>query len=321
MFLFFNFEWKKGLVISSGLNHYCDKMCNQINATSSAVPSDVNVFEHLWYGINPVLRALPAWFRFVQCLRRYYDNWSKTHKLFPHIVNAGKYLSSIVVVIVSVWYQCDKSKTRMSFLIIACLINSIYTCSWDVLMDWGLFDRNAQDDKILRDELVYQYRIYYYMAIVENVIGRLMWVNLIYGHDCKSVGKEVLTSVIFTVEVLRRFIWNFFRLENEHLNNVGEFRAVRDIFIAPIKPSFGTEASEIKLIALNKINDFPMSAMEQYCDSDKFSEYDIFDKNSENPSILSVPSKWNFISKNFKRRASNPDPKKHSGMTEENLIV
>ncbi|VDO12797.1 unnamed protein product [Rodentolepis nana] len=33
----------------------------------------------------------------------------------------------------------------------------------------------------------------------------------------------------------RRIIWNFFRLENEHLNNCGNFRAVRDIGIAPIR--------------------------------------------------------------------------------------
>ncbi len=35
----------------------------------------------------------------------------------------------------------------------------------------------------------------------------------------------------------RRFVWNFFRLENEHLNNCGKFRAVRDISIAPIDSS------------------------------------------------------------------------------------
>jgi len=29
-------------------------------------------------------------------------------------------------------------------------------------------------------------------------------------------------------------VWNFFRLENEHLNNCGQFRAVRDISIAPM---------------------------------------------------------------------------------------
>ena len=33
----------------------------------------------------------------------------------------------------------------------------------------------------------------------------------------------------------RRFMWNFFRLENEHLNNCGQFRAVRDISISPIQ--------------------------------------------------------------------------------------
>lgn len=39
------------------------------------------------------------------------------------------------------------------------------------------------------------------------------------------------------VEVLRRFVWNFLRLENEHINNVGKFRAVRDISVAPIDTS------------------------------------------------------------------------------------
>lgn len=35
----------------------------------------------------------------------------------------------------------------------------------------------------------------------------------------------------------RRFVWNFFRLENEHLNNCGKFRAVRDISVAPMDTS------------------------------------------------------------------------------------
>lgn len=30
-------------------------------------------------------------------------------------------------------------------------------------------------------------------------------------------------------------MWNYFRLENEHLYNVGKFRAVRDISIGPIR--------------------------------------------------------------------------------------
>ncbi|KAG8320826.1 Xenotropic and polytropic retrovirus receptor 1 [Homalodisca vitripennis] len=38
-----------------------------------------------------------------------------------------------------------------------------------------------------------------------------------------------------------RFVWNFFRLENEHLNNCGKFRAVRDISVAPLDSSDQTQ--------------------------------------------------------------------------------
>ena len=34
--------------------------------------------------------------------------------------------------------------------------------------------------------------------------------------------------------MFRRFVWNLFCLENKQLNNVGEFRAVRDISIQPV---------------------------------------------------------------------------------------
>jgi hypothetical protein len=43
----------------------------------------------------------------------------------------------------------------------------------------------------------------------------------------------------------RRFVWNFFRLENEHLNNCGQFRAVRDISIAPIDSSDQNQLEEM----------------------------------------------------------------------------
>ena len=49
------------------------------------------------YVVRPVFAALPAWFRFAQCLRRYYD----TRAAFPHLVNAGKYSTSFFVVFFS----------------------------------------------------------------------------------------------------------------------------------------------------------------------------------------------------------------------------
>jgi EXS family len=53
----------------------------------------------------------------------------------------------------------------------------------------------------------------------------------------KIVSGDIMTSILAPLEVFRRFVWNFFRLENEHLNNCGKFRAVRDISIAPIDSS------------------------------------------------------------------------------------
>ena len=45
-----------------------------------------------------------------------------------------------------------------------------------------------------------------------------------------------IITIIFNVLIhfFRSFIWNFLHLENEHLNNCGQFRAVRDISIRPI---------------------------------------------------------------------------------------
>ena len=49
-----------------------------------------------------------------------------------------------------------------------------------------------------------------------------------------GVPPEAVNCVLQVLEVFRRFVWNFFRLENEHLNNCGQFRVVRDISIAPV---------------------------------------------------------------------------------------
>lgn len=51
------------------------------------------------------------------------------------------------------------------------------------------------------------------------------------------IDSDLIFSILAPLEVFRRFIWNYFRLENEHLNNCGNFRAVRDISVAPISGS------------------------------------------------------------------------------------
>uniref|UniRef100_A0A4W3GYV0 Xenotropic and polytropic retrovirus receptor 1b n=1 Tax=Callorhinchus milii TaxID=7868 RepID=A0A4W3GYV0_CALMI len=124
------------------------------------------------------------------------------------------------------------------YLWIVCLvISSCYTLTWDLKMDWGLFDKNAGENTFLREEIVYPQKSYYYCAIIEDVILRFAWTVQISLYSLNVLSSNqllIISTVLAPLEVFRRFVWNFFRLENEHLNNCGEFRAVRDISVAPL---------------------------------------------------------------------------------------
>lgn len=39
--------------------------------------------------------------------------------------------------------------------ITASIMSSCFTYTWDIKLDWGLFDSNAGENKFLREEIVY----------------------------------------------------------------------------------------------------------------------------------------------------------------------
>ncbi|CDW59643.1 Xenotropic and polytropic retrovirus receptor 1 [Trichuris trichiura] len=192
------------------------------------------------YGLRPVIAIIPALIRFLQCLRRYRDS----RAAFPHLFNAGKYSTTFFVVIFGTLNTLHKkeynlSKQRMGspffyLWVIANCISFCYTYSWDIRMDWGLFEKNAGENKYLREELVYSQKAYYYGAMVADFFLRITWVLNVSLGDAWLAEADVLISITAPLECIRRFIWNYFRLENEHLNNCGQFRAVRDISLKPI---------------------------------------------------------------------------------------
>ncbi|VEL09265.1 unnamed protein product [Protopolystoma xenopodis] len=55
-----------------------------------------------------MLSALPAWFRFAQCLRRYRDMEVKNAN--PHLLNAGKYSLTFVVAACGAWNSLDSGE-------------------------------------------------------------------------------------------------------------------------------------------------------------------------------------------------------------------
>ncbi|CAF1138714.1 unnamed protein product [Rotaria sp. Silwood1] len=190
--------------------------------------------------LQTVLMILPSWFRFAQCLRRYRD----TKQKFPHLVNAGKYASGFFVIgtnaarrATAIHYINHPASNPFLYIwIITAFIGATYKLIWDFKMDWGFFDKNAGENKLLRDQIVYPSKPYYYAAMVEDIVFRYIWViNIFMQFRTRSAEYTDVIGFIFgLIEIFRRFIWNYFRLENEHLNNCGEFRAVRDISIAPI---------------------------------------------------------------------------------------
>eukprot|EP00099_Drosophila_melanogaster_P020928 NP_648000.1 uncharacterized protein Dmel_CG10483 [Drosophila melanogaster] len=187
--------------------------------------------------LHPIVAIMPAYFRFAQCIRRYRD----TKESFPHLVNAAKYATSFFVVIfahkyhtTTDTYPLSKENPWFYCWITAAIFSSCYAYTWDIKMDWGLFDSKAGDNRFLREEIVYSSTWFYYFGIIEDLILRFSWTLSMSLIEAGYIEGDVMMTILSPLEVFRRFIWNYFRLENEHLNNVGKFRAVRDISVAPM---------------------------------------------------------------------------------------
>ncbi|PPD95946.1 hypothetical protein GOBAR_DD07035 [Gossypium barbadense] len=65
------------------------------------------------------------------------------------------------------------------------------------------------------DKLLIPYKGVYFRAMALNILLRFAWMQTVLNFK--------------VLEIIRRGIWNFFRLENEHLNNVGKFRAFKSV--------------------------------------------------------------------------------------------
>ncbi|CAH8444753.1 unnamed protein product [Schistosoma margrebowiei] len=156
--------------------------------------------EGILFGLDPILKVLPSWFRFAQCLRRYRDMDVK--KANPHLLNAGKYSTAFLVSTCSVWLAFDRGTWPLVAYIISSIIRSGYTYAWDILMDWGLLDCRSED-KLLRDELVYRYRGYYFFAIIEDFVLRLTWIARLSFERIGFARMEIITTIFLTTEVIR----------------------------------------------------------------------------------------------------------------------
>ncbi|KAH9709646.1 phosphate transporter PHO1 [Citrus sinensis] len=182
-----------------------------------------------------IVAIVPFWLRFLQCLRRLCEEKDAVHGW-----NGLKYLLIIIAVLIRTAFELKKGTTWFVLALASSAVAVAMSTYWDIVMDWGLLQRKSKNT-YLRDNLVISNKSVYFAAMVLNIVLRVAWMQLVIEFNLHSLQKMAITTIISCLEVFRRGIWNFFRLENEHLNNVGKYRAFKSV---PLPFSYNDEETE-----------------------------------------------------------------------------
>ncbi|XP_042057039.1 phosphate transporter PHO1 homolog 3-like [Salvia splendens] len=170
-----------------------------------------------------IIAGVPYVWRLLQCLRRLYDERD------PHQgYNGVKYLATILAVCARTAYTLNGGATWKIIAWITSIIATILSTYWDIVVDWGLLQSKSKN-RWLRDKLLVPHKSVYFVAIILNVLLRLAWMQTVMRFTVFSLHRQTMVTLVASLEILRRGLWNFFRLENEHLNNVGKFRAFKSV--------------------------------------------------------------------------------------------
>ncbi|KAK2969047.1 hypothetical protein RJ640_007912 [Escallonia rubra] len=170
-----------------------------------------------------IVASVPYWCRLLQCLRRLVEE-----KDVMQGVNGLKYFSTIVAISTRTAYSLNKGDHWRIMAGVASVVAAIFGTYWDLVMDWGLLQRKSKN-RFLRDRLLVPHTSIYFVAMVLNVLLRFAWLQTVLNFQVSFLHRESLVALVACLEIIRRGIWNFFRLENEHLNNVGKYRAFKSV--------------------------------------------------------------------------------------------
>ncbi|CAH8257517.1 unnamed protein product [Arabidopsis lyrata] len=179
----------------------------------------VKYYRDLAYAVS----FLPYYWRAMQCARRWFDEGETSH-----LVNLGKYVSAMLAAGTKVAYEKERSIGWLCLVVAMSSVATIYQLYWDFVKDWGLLQHNS-NNPWLRNQLMLRQKSIYYFSMVLNLVLRLAWLQTVLHSSFEHVDYRVTGLFLAALEVIRRGQWNFYRLENEHLNNAGKFRAVKTV--------------------------------------------------------------------------------------------
>ncbi|AGO10119.1 AaceriAAR127Cp [[Ashbya] aceris (nom. inval.)] len=171
--------------------------------------------------IDLVVGAIPSAIRLVQCLREFQreeDTWpTRRASLF----NAVKYSTQFPILAHALLGRSNSRYASGRWVRWAMLLNSAYSFWWDVTMDWklGLFNFSStgmERNEVLRHRKLYSVK-YYYGAVLYDFAIKFMWLwELFIG---RALFRRDLNPVwLHLLEVIRRWIWTFFKIEAEYFS-------------------------------------------------------------------------------------------------------
>ncbi|KAL1803312.1 hypothetical protein ACET3Z_031959 [Daucus carota] len=164
---------------------------------------------------------LPYYWRAMQCARRWFDEGETSH-----LINLGKYVSAMLAAGAKVAYEKERTIGWLCLVVIMSSVATVYQLYWDFVKDWGLLQKDSKNPW-LRNELMLRRKFIYFLSMGLNLILRLAWLQTVLHYNLGSIDYRITGLILAALEVIRRGQWNFYRLENEHLNNAGKFRAVK----------------------------------------------------------------------------------------------
>lgn len=209
------------------------------SGVSSTGPPNRNCGGPFWV---PFVISLPYLIRLRQCLIEYFrirkanqrtgQTSSTTGWGGVHLANALKYSTAFPVIILSALLRRpEPSKYGMSEVTLfrlwlaAVFINSGYSFYWDVARDWDLtlFSPKERDNPEypwgLRRHRWFHAKEFYYAAMIVDAMLRCTWSFKLSPHLDHFNDLEGGIFLMELLEVLRRWIWIFFRVETEWVRN------------------------------------------------------------------------------------------------------
>ncbi|KAH9295007.1 hypothetical protein KI387_038595, partial [Taxus chinensis] len=162
--------------------------------------SDNDVYEIFFY----VVAIIPYWFRFLQCIRRLVEERDPMQGY-----NSLKYFATIVAVLMRTAYSKSENDIWKILSILTSGIATFVGIYWDIVVDWGLLQRNSQNPW-LREKLVISKSKIYFLAMIVNVFLRFAWMQSVLRFQIPGLHYKVTVAIFACLEIVRRGIWNFF---------------------------------------------------------------------------------------------------------------